>query len=260
MVRLERLHSDNAPEGASDGAIGLILLDRREKRNALTPDMLRNLAECVQDAARGADGGPRARAIVIAGEGEAFSAGFDLKLCRDDELAVAALLTALTASLAVIRKAPCPVIAAAHGAAIAGASAILAACDFVVTNAGASVGYPVVRLGMSPAVSAPMLERAIGAGAARDRLLDPALLDGREAGRLGLAHTVVDRPEQVRGVALALARRLAAKPAHAMAATKRWLNEVDGSLDEAAAQAALADSLAIAGNEEERRRLAGLWT
>ena len=260
MIRMEHISivSDSAPSLPTEGRIALILLDRREKRNALTPDMLHNVAACVEEASHARDVSKRARAIILAGEGEAFSAGFDLKLCRDDPLALKALLVALADALRAIRSAPCSVVIGAHGAAIAGASAMLAACDFVVADTAIRIGYPVVRIGVSPAVSGPMLERAIGPGAARDRLLDPAVIDGRAADRLGLVHTLVDRPEMVRSAAIALAQRLAAKPAHALSATKRWLNEVDSSLDESQGARALEASLAIVGNVEERALLTEL--
>lgn len=249
MIRLERI-TDGAAE------VALLLLDRREKRNALTPDMLENIRACAE---RLHADPRRPNALVLAGEGESFCSGFDLSLCRDDELAMAALLTRLSEAARALRRLPIPVVAAAHGAAIAGGCALIAGADFIITNSDARLGYPVVRLGVSPAVSAPLLALHTGAAHARERLLDPELIDGREALRIGLAHECVDQPEQVRPRAMALAAALGAKPHHAIAATKHWLNELDGSADDALLQQALDTSLSLAGGAEERSRLAALW-
>lgn len=249
MIRIEHL-------AAGDGRIALALLDRREKRNALTPDMLANIRACAE---RVHGEHPHSRALVLAGEGDVFCAGFDLSLCRDDELAMSALLTRLSAAARALRRLPVPVVIAAHGAAIAGGCALLAGADYVVTDERAKLGYPVVRLGVSPAVSAPMLRLAVGDGHTRERMLDPALIDGREAVRIGLAHECVADPSEVRPRAIEVARAFAAKPPHALATTKRWLNRVDGSDDDAPLDRALHASLALAGGDEERSRLEALW-
>ena len=188
MIHVERLTFGHA-------RVAPMLLDRREKRNALTPDMLENIRKCADHLHTEHD---RPRAVVLAGEGEAFCAGFDLSLCKDDPLAMAALLTKLSAAIRTLRRLPMPVVVAAHTAAIAGGCALLAGADFVVTNREAKLGYPVVRLGISPAVNAPMLRLCIGDGRTHERLLDPTLISGEEALRIGLAHECVDEPAQVR--------------------------------------------------------------
>jgi methylglutaconyl-CoA hydratase len=135
---------------------------------------------------------------------------------------------------------------------------MLAAADCVVTNESAKIGYPVVPLGVSPAVSAASLRLAIGDGWCRERMLDPALISGREAGRIGLAHEVVPRAEDVRPRAIEMARMLGQKPPGAFAATKAWVREiaeVNGDSDRA-----LAASLSVAGQAEERERLAKVIT
>lgn len=239
------------------GVIAEMVLDRREKRNALTPDMLENIrigAERIHEESS------RPGALLLAAEGDVFCAGFDLSLCMGDPLAMADLLTRLARAAQALRRLPIPVVVAAKGAAIAGGCALIAGADFVITNGEARLGYPVVRLGVSPAVSAPLLRCAVGGGHCRERLLDPGLIDGREALRIGLAAECVDEPEQVRPRARALAEQLAALPASAMAETKHWQNEIDGSVDKMLQQRALQASLSLAGGEEERTLLAALWT
>lgn len=234
------------------GDIAVMRLDRAAKKNALTPPMLASLAKAVETSAS-------AGAIVLSGVGDVFCAGFDLSLTRDDESALTALLETLARAARALREASCPVVASAHGAAIAGGCALLCGCDFVITNADAKIGYPAVKLGISPAVSGPHLIAGVGAGVARGRLLDPGLVDGREATRLGLASECTASAAECEPRALELARSLAAKPRAAMGYTRRWLNELDGSLDAAGLDAALAASLAGVGTEEQRSRLRELW-
>src|SRR5262252_9290302 len=121
------------------GDISIIRLNRPDKRNAMTPKMLARLCEAIDTASA-------AKAIVLSGVGDVFCAGFDLTLCRDDDAVLGDLLTGLSRAVRAIRSTPCPVVTSAHGAAIAGGCALVAAADVVVTNVEAKLGYPVVRL------------------------------------------------------------------------------------------------------------------
>jgi len=241
-------------ERPSDG-VALLLLDRPEKKNAQTPAMLEELAASVDALAK--DGS--VNAIVLAGEGSVFCAGFDLSLCVEDEQAMGVLLTRLSICVRKIRRLPMPVVGAAHGAAIAGGCALLGACDFVVTDSKAKIGYPVVRLGVSPAVASPLLQLGAGHAHARERLLDPGLISGEEAVRIGLASDLVATRDEVRPRAHELAQSLATKPPHAVRITKSWLNEVDGSDGDALLDGALAASLSTANTPEAREHLATVW-
>ncbi len=242
MIRLEH-----------DGSVAILVLDRAGKRNALTPEMLNALRERSREAAG------TARALVIRGEGAVFCAGFDLKVCRDapDGSVMRALLTGLSEAIVALRGLPIPVVAAAHGAAIAGGCALLGGADVVVADRGAKVGYPVVKIGVSPAVSAPFLRLGIGDGATRARMLDPNLIGGEEAAWIGLVHELVDQPDQVLPRALEVARSLAEKPPGAISATKRWLGEIEAIGDRA--PVALEASLGLAGGDEERARLQAMF-
>jgi len=235
------------------GAVGRVILARPEKRNALTPAMLAGIVAAVAELEK------TCGAIVLRGEGEVFCAGFDLTLCREDKGVMGELLTGLSRVVRALRRCTAPVVAAAHGAAIAGGCAMLGGCDVVVTDAAAKLGYPVVRLGISPAVSAPTLRLLTGDGPARERMLDPGLIDGRRAAAIGLAHECAETAAAAIERAEAIAADLAAKPRGGMAATKRWLNELDGTDRDEIMDAALAASMALVGSDEERTRLAQLW-
>jgi enoyl-CoA hydratase/carnithine racemase len=234
------------------GEVSIIRLDRADKRNALTPKMLANLCGAFDRAMS-------ARAIVLSGVGEVFCAGFDLTLCREDDAVLGDLLTGLSRAVRAIRQAPCPVVASAHGAAIAGGCALAAACDVVVTNRQAKLGYPVVRLGISPAVNAPTVRALAGDGPSRALFLDPGVIDGAEALRIGLAHHCVDVVGECEPLAIRLAQQFEHKPRHAVAFTKQWLGQLDRTLDSVQLEQSLATSMSLVGSPEQRERLAQLW-
>lgn len=234
------------------GDVWEISLARAEKRNALTPEMQASLKQAIIAAPSSG------KALLLSGEGAVFCAGFDLSLCKEspEGEVMRSLLVGLHACVTALCELDIPVVIAAQGAAIAGGCAILGGGDVIVTNADAKLGYPVARLGVSPAVSAPFLANLAGVGAARVRQLENGLIDGRAALACGLAHECLDRAEDVHPRALELARLLAAKPASALAATKRWLREIAPITS---AEDGLQASLSLVGGEEERRMLPFAW-
>lgn len=232
-----------------------IALDRADKHNALTPAMLDELIEAIERA----DADESARAILIRGEGESFCAGFDLKMCAEEAGVLEALLRGLSSSVRAMRRTHKPVVLCAHGASIAGGCALLGGADVVVTESSAKLGYPVVAIGISPAVTAPTFTRAIGLGPARERLLEPRIFSGVEAYALGLAHALSSDAEGCLQEAREIARTAASRPTDAMRATKQWLNNSDGTNHDEEFERALNASLAILGNEDERHALASMW-
>ncbi|MCA3004153.1 MAG: enoyl-CoA hydratase/isomerase family protein [bacterium] len=244
--------------------VRIVLLDRPAKRNALTPAMLATVADLVRTFA--AD--QSAKALVLGGEGPVFCGGFDLKMCLSRPGTTAALLTGLAELIDLLDGCDKPVVIAAHGGAIAGGCALLGAADGVIGNQTGQYGYPVLKLGLSPAVSAPALAELIGWGAARRRLLDVGLIDGHEARRLGLLHQLMDWPEDVLPKAVRLAANLASKPPEGYAATKQLLrslrgggpNQAGGETTGAGARRrALAASLSTADSSEMHTRLSALF-
>ncbi len=230
-------------------SIAIIRIDRPDKRNALTVKMLASLRQTIANTMS-------AHAVVLSGTGDVFCSGFDMIACRDDESVLPQLLEGLAQVTRDLRDHPAPIIISAHGAAIAGGCALLAAADFSITNAASKIGYPVVRLGISPAVSAPHLFTKTSAGSARVRQLDPALISGTEAHALGLVTEVLPTIAECEPRAIALAESLAQKPRHALAYTKRWLNELDNSSDIPTLTRALNASLSIANSPEQKQLVA----
>lgn len=241
MIRTER-----------DQGVAIITIDRPDQRNALTPEMLTDLHSAVVES-------NDASAILVRGEGKVFCAGFDLTLCKDDPhgSVMRSLLEGLSNSIVAMRNATPPVVLAAHGAAIAGGCALLGGADVVVTDPDAKLGYPVLLLGVSPAVSAPFLRLGVGDGAARRTMLDPTLISGRRAHEIGLANELADDP---RDEALRIARDLASKPRSGLDETKRWLNELDGVLGSGSPKLALDASTVLTGGQEEQQLLERFWS
>jgi len=233
--------------------VGVILLARSEKRNALTPDMLFALDTLLREKIASS------QAIVLAGDGSVFCGGFDLKLCHEERGTLASLLVGLARVIQTLRSSDKPVVIAAHGAAIAGGCALLGGADVVITDRVASLGYPVVTLGVSPAVSAPFLLQRVGAGNSRMMLLGAELITGEDARRIGLADICCDIREDVLPRAMRLASVLAAKPTAAFAATKTLLREIEDLSGGLWAKEALNASLRLADNDEQRERLARMW-
>ncbi|MBL0869758.1 MAG: enoyl-CoA hydratase/isomerase family protein [Phycisphaerales bacterium] len=236
-------------------AVTVILLSRVDKRNAMTPTMLDELLSAIDHATTANP----CRALILSGDGPIFCGGFDLKLCHQTPGTLKQLLTKLASCIQRLRSLDIPVIIAAQGGAIAGAAALLSACDFALSNREATIGYPVVPLGISPAVSAPTLSQRVGKGGARRLQLDPGLITGEEAARLGLIDICCDIREDVLPRAQRLARELISKPAHAYAATKLLLRELEELSGSAWSEEGLNASLKLADNPDQQTRLGAIW-
>ena len=232
----------------------IVSLNRPDKRNAMTPGMLVELNDALQIQSE------TTRAIAIVGEGKTFCAGFDLKSCAADPSGqtMRALLTGLSKVVRTMRALPVPVVLGVHGAAVAGGCAMLGGADIVISDQHAKLGYPVVKIGVSPAVSAAFMLGSIPAGAVRNRLLDTDLISGVEANRIGLVHELVEHPDQVRERAIEIATHIAKKPGTGCIETKAWLNEIVSPMTNHA-QRGLDASLALTGSDEEQQRLSALW-
>ncbi|MFG0251612.1 MAG: enoyl-CoA hydratase/isomerase family protein [Phycisphaerales bacterium JB038] len=236
----------------ADG-IGVLTLNRPAARNALTPEMMQRLAREAERLAA------ECRVLLLAGAGKVFCAGFDLRSCAEDEGAMEGMLRGLAQATRALRRAPVPVVAAAQGAAVAGGCALLGGCDFVVTDRRAKLGYPALRIGISPAVTAALFRTNVGDARARERQLDTRTIDGAEARRIGLACECCAERAEVLPSARRLAAELAAKPATALRETKAWINELDGSTRDDLIEGGLRASLKLARDGELRQRLERAW-
>jgi methylglutaconyl-CoA hydratase len=164
------------------------------------------------------------------------------------------MLLGLAGVMRRIRELPVPTIARVHGAAIGGGCGLMVVPDFTVTHPEARIGYPEVSLGLCPAVVAPWLMRRVGPGPARAMLLEGRTLTGSEAFELGLATHLVER-SKVDGATGELAAALAGGSPVALATTKRWLNELEGPLDDAILERGAALSAEVLAGPDAQARL-----
>ena len=229
-----------------------ITLNNPEKRNALGIEMF----DAIDSAIDSIDA--NAKCVLLSGEGSVFCSGFDMKACAENVSILGTYIKRLSVLIRALRRLHCPVVVAAHGAAIAGGCAVLTGCDFMVGSVEGKYGYPVHRIGISPAVTIPTLFQKLGQGRARALVMSGETLNGSSAFRSGLLTHLEENDEQVAHRALEIAQSLAEKPPVALQATKRWLNVLDGSLDNDRFDKPANDSASSIGNQTQKL-LSVLW-
>lgn len=141
----------------------IITLDRPEKANALTAEMLRDLVQIVTDAGQK----PEISTLILTGNGRVFSAGADLDEIRGTDLATSPLWEELSNAIATT---PVPTIAALNGSLAGGAMGMVLACDMRIAVSSAKFFYPVMKLGVLPQPSDPGRMAAL-VGPARAKLV-----------------------------------------------------------------------------------------
>ena len=216
-------------------------LNRPEKRNALSAEMI----EAIHGGLDEVEQNDGMRVMILAGEGSIFCSGMDLKGVLDDSTAMGVMLRGLGKALQRIRRLRVPTIARVQGGAIGG-------------GCGSRVGFPEVDLGICPAVVAPWLIKKIGAGKARAMLLAGGTITGTQGFEAGLATHLCDLDELTAAVN-EFAANLARGGKKALATTKCWLNELDGSLDEDVLQKGADLSAEIIASDEALSRLRPLY-
>ena len=165
--------------------ITLVTLNRPERRNALTIEMLTELTGAINVVSDE----PPQRILILRGAGAAFCTGMDLKAATSQNPHAMAELVAKT--LLTLSQTRLLTIAAVHGAAVAGGAGIMSACDFVVAAEGTKIGYPEVRRGLVAGLVMTFLRRQIGERNMRELLLGSELIDAQRAKKIGLVNRVV---------------------------------------------------------------------
>lgn len=208
-----------------DGVLHL-KLNRPDKLNAITDAMLDGLLSSLATAGADRD----VRAVVLSGEGRAFSAGADIgALHASDRAAFRATIDRFMALAAVMQKFPKPVIAALHGYVMAGGFELAVLCDVRIAADTTKLGLPDIAIGLSPTSGMTyLLPRLIGWSRALDLTLSGRMIDAAEAERIGLVGRVV-AAETLLDVALDGAASLAAAPAVGVAMTKQLFRESMGA-------------------------------
>ena len=221
---------------AEAGGIATLTLNRPEKRNAVSFELIADLMAALDAAEKSA-----AQVVILTGAGQAFCAGLDLEALKgllgrkhEENVKDSATMAALFRR---IYDFPKPTIAAVNGAAIAGGTGIATMCDFTLAVPEAKFGYTEVRIGFVPAIVSSFLVTQVGHKIARDLLLTGRLFDAAEAQRYGLVNEVVPA-EQLMPRARALAATLMANSPSSVRATKRLINSfIAEQLDQQIAQA-----------------------
>lgn len=168
-----------------------IRLSRIEVRNAINPEMIREIQEALSLLV----GDDKVRAVVLMGEGSVFCAGADLQWMKssaansyEQNLEESKLLHQFFQCIYQFRK---PLIAMVHGAAMGGALGILAACDVVFCAEDTQMAFSEVKLGIIPATIAPYVLKKTGISRAMDVMLSARRFSGNEACLMGLVNKSV---------------------------------------------------------------------
>jgi enoyl-CoA hydratase/carnithine racemase len=223
--------SSNAVDVKVTEPVGTILLNRPQRRNALSRSILAQLGEALGDLHLE----KRVRAIVLTGAGTAFCAGMDVH-----EMHAAATLPdhekqqdwgdtaeAYREVVTQMLELPKPIIASVNGPAVAGGAGLVLASDIVVASHTAQFGLTDARYGLVAGVVAPLLTFRVGGGTASRLLLSSALYPAAEAFRLGIYHEVVEEP-LLWARCVELGKECAAGAPEAVQLSKRLLYETIG--------------------------------
>jgi methylglutaconyl-CoA hydratase len=232
--------------------ITVLTLNRPERRNALTIELLSELNAAIKIASDQA----QERVLILRGAGAAFCTGLDLREAADLTKAHAtAEMVART--LIAISQTHLVTIAAVHGAAVAGGAGIMSACDFVVAAKGTKIGYPEARRGLVAGLVMTFLRRQVGERSMRELLLGSELMHAERAREIGLVNRVV-APDDVMGEAQKFAESVLQGAPGALAQTKRLIEELSSSSVKEDVDLALKYHLQARESEEAREGIAAV--
>jgi methylglutaconyl-CoA hydratase len=199
--------------------ITLVTLNRPERRNALTLELLTELVAAIKVASDEA----HERILILRGAGAAFCTGLDLKAATPQNAHATAEMVAK--ALLALSQTRLVTIAAVHGAAVAGGAGIMSACDFVVAAEGTKIGYPEVRRGLVAGLVMTFLRRQIGERNMSELLLGSELIAAERAKEIGLVNRVVSQ-ENLMSEAQKFADSVLQGAPGALAQTKRLIEEL----------------------------------
>jgi methylglutaconyl-CoA hydratase len=233
-----------------DGGIATVTLNRPDKRNAISFDLIDDLLRAFDEVAKSG-----ANVLIVTGAGKAFCSGMDLDnlkslLGRTPEQNVedSRKMVELFRSL---YEFPIVTIAAVNGTAIAGGTGLALLCDFTLAVREAKFGYTEVRIGFVPAIVSTFLLRQVGEKQARDLLLTGRIFGAEEAKRLGLINEIVP-PENLLARAKELANTLLENSPASLRATKQLLTDHARAELDSQIEAAIRENAAIRSTADFR--------
>jgi enoyl-CoA hydratase/carnithine racemase len=222
-------------ETSVDGHVALCRLNRPEARNALSPELMDELATKLE----GLDSDPAIRCVVIAGSDEVFASGADIKALSErsfDE----ALYHPAASFWRRVASVKTPLIAAVSGWALGGGCELALACDMIVASESAEFGQPEITLGIIPGGGGTQrLARVLGKQRTMELVLTGRRIDAPEAHALGLVNTIASKKEWLEK-AMEVAETVARRPPIAARLAKQAIIAAD-------------ESALSAGLETERR-------
>jgi len=208
---------------AYHGGAATITLNRPEKRNAISFELIDDLLRAFDEVAKS-----DAIVLILTGGGKAFCSGLDLDNLKallgksaEENLKDSETMVRLFRSLYEFPKVT---IAAVNGAAIAGGTGLALLCDFTLALPEAKFGYTEVRIGFVPAIVSTFLLRQVGEKQARDLLLTGRIFGAEEAARMGLVSEIVPA-ENLLARARELANLLMENSAASLRLTKQLLTD-----------------------------------
>jgi methylglutaconyl-CoA hydratase len=204
--------------------IGILYLNRPEKRNALHPEMVRQIKDKLREIEIDDD----VKVLIITGEGKAFCSGADLEYLNQlreySSLENEKDSRELAEMFLMIYKFSKPVIAAVQGAAIAGGCGLASVCDFIVAHPEDSkFGYTEVKIGFIPAIVSIFLIKKIGEGNANHLLLSGAIINGKRAYEINLANYL---SYNVLETSLEISYQLATYSSGSLSETKKMIKSI----------------------------------
>jgi methylglutaconyl-CoA hydratase len=169
--------------------IGILTLNRPEKRNALNPELAKQMKSKLKEVEKDKS----VKVLIITGEGKAFCSGADLEYLNELKNHSLIKSEADTRELAelflMIYNFPKPVIAAVNGAAIAGGCGLASVCDLIVADeVNAKFGYSEVKIGFIPAIVSTFLIKRLGEGMAKQLLLTGDIFDAKRTYEIGFVN------------------------------------------------------------------------
>jgi methylglutaconyl-CoA hydratase len=200
--------------------ITVVTLNRPERRNSLTIELLAELIAAVTTAANDV----KQRVLILRGAGAAFCTGLDLKEAADQTKAHATA-EMVAKALVTLAETRLVTIAAVHGAAVAGGAGIMSACDFVVAAQKTKIGYPEVRRGLVAGLVMTFLRRQVGERNMRELVLGGELIDATRAKEIGIVNRVVTANELINEAQKFADSVLQGAP-NAITQTKRLIEEL----------------------------------
>ncbi|QIM47694.1 enoyl-CoA hydratase [Pusillimonas sp. DMV24BSW_D] len=202
------------------GRVGLVTLNRAKVLNALSNELIDEVAQAMREFDANDDIG----AIVLTGNEKAFAAGADIAAMKDWSYADVYKQDYLGHNWESLRRIRKPVIAAVSGFALGGGCELAMQCDFIIAGENAKFGQPEIKLGIIPGYGGTQrLPRAMGKAKAMDMILTARMIGAQEAEQAGLVARVVPT-EKVLEEAMAAAAVIASMPLPAVMMAKESIN------------------------------------